>query len=132
MNNCACIYVGDFDPAEFYNARIVIAKKKHKCGECGKEILPSSKYEYVAGSWEGIFSTNKTCFICLEIRNVFFCDGWFFGQIHEHLWEHIQEMDGKIEKDCLCDLSFKAKGVVYEMIARVKMDLNENFLTSSQ
>ena len=56
----------------------------------------------------------------MEIRDIFFCDGWIFEQIHEHLWEHIQEMDGNIEKDCLCDLSFKAKGVVYEMIAQVK------------
>ena len=120
MNECACVYIGDYDPPEFCKSKIVTARKAHKCGECHKEILPGSKYEYDVGVWDGQFDTNKTCLICREIRNVFFCDGWFFGQIHEHLWEHIMEMDGKIEKDCLCDLSFEAKGIVYEMIAQYK------------
>lgn len=120
MNNCACIYVGDFDQPEFYNSKIVTARKTHKCGECNKEISPGSKYEYVVGTWEGEFDTHKTCCVCLELRNVFFCEGWYFEKVYEYLWEHIQEMDGKIEKDCLCELSFEAKGVVYEMIATFK------------
>ena len=120
MDNCACIYVGDYDPPGFYRARIIVAKKIHKCGECHKDIHPSLEYEYVVGSWDGQFNIHKTCSVCLELRNTFFCDGWIFEQIHEHLWEHIQEMNGEIEKDCLCDLSFEAKGIVYEMIARVK------------
>ncbi len=120
MNDCACVYVGDYDPPEFCNSRIVIARKPHKCGECQKEILLGSKYEYVSGVWDGRFGVYKTCGICLELRNVFFCDGWFFESIHEHLREHIQEMEGNIEKDCLCDLSFEAKVIMWEMIAKFK------------
>lgn len=120
MSDCACIYVECTNPPEFYNSRIVTAKKIHKCGECNKDINPGSKYEYVVGTWEGDFDTHKTCNVCLELRETFFCDGWTFGEIHEHLWNHIQEMDGDLGKDCFCSLSFKAKIIVWEMIARYK------------
>ena len=119
MNNCSCIYVEDIDPAEFHNSRVVTARKAHKCGECGKEILPGSKYEYNVGTWEGNFNTHKTCSICLELRNEFFCDGWYYGQIHEYLWNHIQEVDGEISQDCLLALSLGARAIVVNMIDRV-------------
>ena len=120
MNECACIYVGDYDAPEFCNYKIVTARTTHKCGECHKEILPGSKYEYAVGAWDGEFHTYKTCSICLELRDEFFCDGFYFEQVLEYLWNHIQEMDGDLEKDCLCDLSPDARVVVAEMIATIK------------
>ena len=125
MSSCACIYVEDFDPAEFYNSRIVTAKKKHICGECGKDILPGSKYEYAVGSWEGDFTVYKTCGVCLELRNEFFCNGWFFEQVREYLWNHIQDMGGDLEEGCLCGLSPDARVVVADMIAKIKEEDNE-------
>ena len=123
MSDCACIYVEDFDPAEFCNSRIVTAKKKHECCECDKEILPGSKYEYAAGSWEGHFAVYKTCSVCLELRNEFFCESWFFTQVREYLYNHIQEVDGDLGEGCLCDLSPDARVVVANMIAEIKESL---------
>jgi len=53
---------------EFYRERIHIARKWHRCCECGSIIDPGEKYFYVTGLWDGDFSTYKTCEICQKIK----------------------------------------------------------------
>ena len=116
MAECACIYVDDFDSPEMYRSTMQTARKPHKCCECGKTITPKEKYEYVCGIWEGTFDTHKTCIVCKEIRDTFFCDGWLFEGLFEYLYNHINDMDGIISESCISELSPKAREVICGII----------------
>jgi hypothetical protein len=89
--DCYC----DYDPAEFYFARIRTARKQHKCEECAEPILPGDKYEAVIGKWDGFISTFKTCERCVDIRtwtkNNVPCLCWAHGNTIEDCWEAVQE-----------------------------------------
>lgn len=61
---CFC----DFDSPEFYDKYQPTARKRHKCCECGGDIMPGEKYEYVSGKWDGQFDTFKTCERCCDLR----------------------------------------------------------------
>ena len=113
----------DDDQVEFHNATVQTARKSHTCCECGREILPSERYEYVVGVWDGDFTIYKTCFDCLSIRNEFFCEGWFYSAMKEYLHEHIQAMQGQISEDCLCDLTSRGRAIVCDMIEDVWEDM---------
>lgn len=114
--DCGCIYVGDYDPPELYRSTKHTARKNHNCDECGKLISVGEKYEYVFGIWEGKANVHKTCSVCLDIRRVFFCDGWIFEGVFEELHNHIQEVGGEISENCLIDLNLEAREVVCNMI----------------
>lgn len=45
-----------------------IARKSHTCCECGGSIAPGKQYQLVAGSWEGVMWSFKTCSPCVEAR----------------------------------------------------------------
>ena len=92
MGKCSCIYIGEYDPPVFHVAKIQTARKYHMCCECGRDIFPSEEYERVSGKWETRIATYKTCSDCLSIRNEMFCEGWYYEQLREYLWEHLQEM----------------------------------------
>jgi hypothetical protein len=76
---CYC----DYEPAEFCDTTIRVAKKAHRCGECGYSIRPGERYEVAAGKWEGQISVHKTCGRCLALREYIqahvpcFC--WAYG-----------------------------------------------------
>lgn len=117
--SCSCVYVGDYDPADFSNTRIVKARKAHKCGECERAIDVGESYEVTVGTWDGMFQTFKTCSDCCSIRSAFFCDGWLFGGVIIELEDHIQENGGEMSLDCLDKLTPNARSKVIEMIDQV-------------
>ena len=82
---CCCIYT-EICP-EFYDAKEVVARKDHKCDECGETINKGQKYERVSGKWDGEVSTYKTCLPCLRIRKDLFTCGFHHGGLAEELWE---------------------------------------------
>jgi hypothetical protein len=87
--NCADVCIdhdADHDN-EFYVESIVIAKKQHKCCECGYTIHAGQRYQRVSGKSYGHIWTAKTCAICYGIRRAFVCGSWTFGL----LWESIEE-----------------------------------------
>lgn len=116
MSECGCIYVGGYDRPEFFNTQLPTARKPHVCGECGKIIQTGELYEYTTGKWDGEFSKHFTCSVCVEIRDMFFCDGWFYGQIREALTAHILEFSGEISSDCITPLSEEARDVVCGLV----------------
>ena len=62
---CYC----DFDiRADLYLKTDHVAKKTHRCSECGREIAPGERYERVFGVWEGRADVFKTCGHCLAMR----------------------------------------------------------------
>jgi len=116
--SCSCISIETDGYPSFINFKIKVAKKLHKCGECHKEIKIGEKYEYVVGTWDGYFSTHKTCHTCLEIRNTFICGGFCFGEILEYLEEHIKDEKGHISEDCLAELTPKTREIICEIIEK--------------
>ena len=121
MPNCGCVYVETcFDSCTALSNMIRKAVKSHQCGECGCMIQPGEKYEYASGVFDdGSFYSSKTCSTCLEIRRVFFCGAWGYGQIFEHLYEHFRSLGGQLDHDCLLELSPAARVVVIDMLDEV-------------
>jgi hypothetical protein len=86
MSGCYC----DFDNApEFYNSSRPLAKKAHKCDECGRIINRGERYERATGKWDGEVSTAKTCVYCLMARDliesVALCFCWEHGNLHNNI-----------------------------------------------
>ncbi len=124
MGECGCIYVGDYDPIEVLQDGNRKARKTHKCDECGTEIKLGQEYECVVGKYDGDLEAYRTCLDCVSIRKVFFCSGWAYSMILEHLGEHINEMEGKISAECLLSLTPGARDKVFDMIEDVWEELN--------
>lgn len=81
---CDCsVDTCDGDPCEFASVKKVTARKEHQCCECDRTILKGETYEYVSGVWSGKFSTYKTCLRCIEVREKFCPDGFFFGELKD-------------------------------------------------
>lgn len=117
MAECGCIYVeNDGDLADVIEQNTRKARKLHLCSECGREIQIGEEYEYFKGKSDGELFVNKTCLDCLSIRRNMFCKRWNFGGIKDDLWNHISDFDGKIDEDCLLQLTPMARGTVADMI----------------
>lgn len=90
---CYCDY--DYDQPEFYLRRMIKAKKRHQCEECGAPILMGEEHEYVSGKWDGYFSTFRTCSGCAELRqwvkNNVPCLYWAHGNLLEDLETSVRD-----------------------------------------
>lgn len=64
------------------------ARKPVRCCECGQTINKGETYERYSGKWEGDWFVTRTCQICAEIRDTFYCNGW----TSETLWEDMHEV----------------------------------------
>jgi hypothetical protein len=77
----------DCEISEFYSESWHVARKEHKCCECGTTIKIKEKYLSCTGKWDGRVSTFKQHSDCLEacvgVRN--FQDGFCvpFGELFE-------------------------------------------------
>ena len=103
----------DDEAAQFSKVETRRAAKEHTCCECRETIKRGDHYENTTGSWDGRWSTYRTCLSCVEIRNHFACDGWLFGQV----WEDIENNffpDMKAGGPCMEGLSPAAKARLFE------------------
>ncbi len=87
-------YDGDDGP-EWLSETRHVARKEHRCCECGRVIQPRERYERATGLWdrkEGL-QTYKTCPHCLVARGWLQaeCGGWLFGEVCEDLREHFYD-----------------------------------------
>jgi hypothetical protein len=114
MSECdVCVYVDCDSSPDFLTCAHVKARKPHKCFECGRRIAIGDIYEYVTGKWEGEFDTFKTCDLCAEIRAVFFCESWLYG----NMWDEMREQAfDKLTTagPCFAELSPAAKQFVLD------------------
>lgn len=76
----------DYGSCSFFDEKVLLARKEHRCCECGDIINKGDKYEKVVGKWEGDFIEYKTCLVCKEIRDRIFCSFIFTA-----LWEELSE-----------------------------------------
>lgn len=121
---CACIYCDVEEAgAAVETIKKHTARKEHKCTECGDIIKPGEQYEKVTGLWNNKWSTYKTCMDCISIRDEFFCEGWYYGQIWDYLCDHIREAEGQISSDCITSLTPGAQEVVFDIIEDVWRDM---------
>ncbi len=67
-----------------------VARKAHKCKECGREIAAGERYHVDRFVWEGDLHTHKTCAHCMVAREWLRdeCGGFLFGAVEEDLREH--------------------------------------------
>lgn len=90
--DCYC----DNDPPSFYKARIVKAKTRHVCDECGRPILMGESHEYAFGTYGGGENyTPRTCSHCLDIRrfvaNNIPCFCWAHGGMLDAAHECVED-----------------------------------------
>lgn len=90
VTDCYCPY----EAPTVYSVSHPRAKKEHRCDECGAEIMPGDRYEYVFGVWEGDASTWRTCMPCRDLRqwveNNVPCFCWCHGNMIEDAKETIE------------------------------------------
>lgn len=91
------------------------ARKKHRCGECRKDIHPGQIYELYTGVQDGSVFTAKTCISCVDLRSNFFRDGYMFGYLIDDFKEHISDCDGDISEAQIASLQ-ESKEVVCGML----------------
>lgn len=83
MTACYC----DYEAPEFYKVQSRVARKPHRCGECGRKIQPGERYTHCAGKWEGVFTAHHRCSHCdavceaLDERIPCYC--WYWGGLYE-------------------------------------------------
>jgi len=83
--DCYC----DYEPPAFFDQEDYVARKEHRCCECGRLIRPGERYNRTVGKWDGLFKTFRRCSHCdlvvdsLKTRLPCYCDS--FGG----LWETI-------------------------------------------
>jgi hypothetical protein len=58
----------DCEPVKFYTKKIRIARKEHKCCECGLSILPGDKYKFESFMVDSVESC-KTCLPCCAVSS---------------------------------------------------------------
>jgi hypothetical protein len=108
---CVCSIDACDDFCQAIKEKTVVARKKHVCGECGHEIKPGETYEIFSGVWGGDFFTAKTCALCVEIRNCFFCS-WNY----EAIWDVIIDEKFELNLNGLDSISKEARDKFFEIV----------------
>jgi hypothetical protein len=102
---------------KFYSKSMRVARKAHKCYECGNKIEPGTRYENVSAKWEEGFEEFKTCPKCLELRDYTICH----GHIPCLCWSHGSMIDDCIET--LKEYAHELPGMLfggYRLLAKIK------------
>lgn len=83
----------DYDRPSVYSERERIARKDHKCGECGRTILKGEPYQFVSGVWDGRANSYKTCSHCCVVQEWLMreCSGFMFSMIGEDIEDHARD-----------------------------------------
>jgi hypothetical protein len=112
---CVCEIEMEGESLENCLEKIRKARKKHTCCECGGSIKLGDKYEDVKGFYLHRLATYKTCVLCKEIRECFFCS-WIYTSLYEDLntwlWQNIDHWT----IDMLCGLSADAQNIMISIL----------------
>jgi hypothetical protein len=57
----------DLDPPEFFESKLVKARREHHCCECGEAIAIGSTYLRNVGKWDYGIDTYRQCARCARI-----------------------------------------------------------------
>ncbi len=70
--------------ADFYTSRFVTTRKPHQCWGCAETFPAGTRMDYVAGVFDGDFSSTYYCETCSEYLSAhpeYFEDGIGFGDV---------------------------------------------------
>lgn len=123
--DCSCVYTGiDANGmASMLVEKYLSARVPHKCHECDAVIQKGEAYYKEVSVYDGVVATHKTCVDCMSLRDAFFCDGWFWGDIWTFMAEHVHYSDGRIKESCVAALTPVARDKVCQLIERRWSDL---------
>ena len=80
-------YIGNAEHPKFFAQLKVVSRKQHNCCECGSNIEPGERYEYVSGFW-GDFCVFKTCLFCVDVREDYNSRAYEDERVpFEYLWD---------------------------------------------
>lgn len=86
-----------------YRCKIVKAGREWICSECGASIPKGTQYELASGfradDYNSFWQT-KTCLVCAEIADTFYCDGRWHGR----LWHAMDDVFDKLTTGCVARL----------------------------
>lgn len=124
--SCGCIYVESDESYKTISCLKIRAVHSRECQECRRTIERGEIYEYFIGTLgESNADTWITCSDCLSVRNVFFCNGWAFESIWEDVCYHVEGMDGKIDSECLAELTPRARAGVIDIIDEIWAEIDD-------
>lgn len=85
--------IDDADGWTVFHASEPVARIEHRCGDCGRTIVPGERYHRGEGLYEDYWSTNKVCGHCNAASKwlLAVCHGYLYGGIIEDLVEHWDE-----------------------------------------
>lgn len=78
--DCSC---DDGEYPSFFREESPVARKTHKCCECGGNIESGQKYQKEVGVWDGEFKTYRTCWPCFLIREKYCPHGFIYEELRE-------------------------------------------------
>lgn len=82
----------DVERPEAFIVRRPVARKVHRCEECGRPIRPGQRYARTSGIWDGSPDSHAQHEDCLELLQHIastHCDGvWVFGDLRDAVSEH--------------------------------------------
>lgn len=88
MSDCTCTCSWDTDAPDAYAVKDRVARRAHHCCECGADIRPGDRYQYISGIWDGSPASFHTCLTCTRIRRDL-CDCAPLGEMREIIWEEL-------------------------------------------
>jgi hypothetical protein len=103
----ACICDTPDDTITLLSRAHPVARKEHKCGECGHPIGIGQRYEVDTGIDGRDFVTYKTCIPCCNVRDSLMPCGWYYGMVWETI--HGQYCGEDEDGDCICPEPCKVK-----------------------
>lgn len=94
----------DWEMPEFYSARWVVARKEHKCVECGAPVFKGEKHGYFTGKWDGELESYRQHIECEDacryIRDHFQGGECIaFGQLFEIWGDYSYRAKGRPEEE---------------------------------
>ncbi len=121
----------DCEIPEVYTMKTPIARKAHKCCECGILIKPGEKYVVCSGVWDGEFSSYKQHLECKEACVVIrdeFEDGECipFGSLFEFYSQYTDVVFGHADKSVEWFKTVKAQKGVKELRHLMAVILNRS------
>ena len=113
--SCLIDSISDGEQAQVFRSKDRIAKKEHRCCECGRQILIGEKYRYESGVWGYGPDSHKTCLDCISVRDVFFCS-WTFGAIWEDMHELVLDYDGGLPAKKINAVTTAARELIVDIV----------------
>jgi len=98
MSDCGVCLSFSGDACTGYRCVIVHAGKQWECSECECTIPKGTLYELASGFNDNSHWQTKTCLICAEIANAFYCNGRYHGGV---LWDSLYGVSERLTSACL-------------------------------